>query len=149
MFYEHSTDTVDSYAAPETMDGQFPYSTNFQAPYNSFADITTNNPGVFTYNPLIFGSYVNGETSEDSNAHSNTVGITPKLHIFLPHNTITIGGMLAKESGDSGSAVSSEYFYGTTNMPEVNGYDRERCLAPSYCSRRITQQPLFLPSSRK
>jgi iron complex outermembrane receptor protein len=127
VFYEHSTDTVDSYASPATTDGAFPYAVNVQAPYNFFGQVGPGSnfydPGAFTYDPTIFGSAEQGEAYEDTNATSNTVGFTPKLSIFLPDNTVTIGGLLAKESGDSGSSVGSEYFYGSSNMPETNGYN--------------------------
>jgi iron complex outermembrane recepter protein len=118
LFYLHSTDTVNSYASAETTNGSYPYQTNAQAPYAFFGPIM---PG--TYNPLDFGSYEQGEAYEEENAASNTIGITPKLNIFLPHNTITIGGLLAKESGDSGPSFGSEYIYGSPNGPEINGYN--------------------------
>ncbi len=122
-FFLHSTQSVDSYASAATTNGTFPYQVNVQAPYSFYGPIMDDNPGAFTYNPDIFGSYQQGEAYEDTNSAANTVGVTPKLSIFLPHNTITIGGLLAKESGDSGSSVSSEYFYGSSNMPETNGYN--------------------------
>ena len=146
FFYLHSSETVDSYANPSTTTGGFPYATNVQAPYDFFGalgpsaaanglDAGFYSPGYFTYDPLIFAgagadptdpdNYASGVSSEYSTAHTNTVGITPKLRIFLPHNTITIGGLLAKESGDGGTSVGTEYLYGGAGAQNVqdNGYN--------------------------
>jgi iron complex outermembrane receptor protein len=144
LFYLHSSGSVDSYAAPITVTGGYPYTPNVQAPFNFFGPIGPSaahylgqpfySPGYFTYDPLIFApgsdptapdNYATGETSEYSTTHNNTFGITPKLDIFLPHNTITIGGLLAKESGVGGSSVDSEYIYGGTDAQfnRINGYN--------------------------
>ncbi len=125
LFYQHSTDSIDSYAAASTTDGSFPYSVNVQAPVNFFGDIGPStyhySPGYFTYDPTaVFGSPGLGESSEYTIGHDNKIGITPKLNIFLPHNTIAIGGLIAKESGSG-----SQYIYGGTFAQEnqINGYD--------------------------
>jgi iron complex outermembrane receptor protein len=125
LFYQHSADQVDSYAAPSTVDGTFPYSVNVQAPVNFYGDIGPSTyhyaPGYFTYDPTAtFGDIDNGESSEYTIGHDNKIGITPKLNIFLPHNTIAIGGLIAKESSGG-----SQYIYGSTLASEnaINGYD--------------------------
>ena len=63
-------------------------------------------------------SYAYGELSENTYYHSNEVGITPKFTFFFPHNTITVGALVAKESSEQ-----SQYIYGSPNMPEINGYN--------------------------
>jgi iron complex outermembrane receptor protein len=125
LFYQHSSDTIDSYAAVSTVNGTFPYSVNVQAPVNFYGDIGPStyhySPGFFTYDPTaVFGSPAAGESSEYTLGHSNTVGITPKLNIFLPYNTIAIGGLIAKDSGSG-----AQYIYGGTFAQEhqIDGYD--------------------------
>jgi iron complex outermembrane receptor protein len=125
LFYTHATDTVDSYAAPSTTDGTFPYSVNVQAPVNFYGDIGPStyhySPGFFTYDPTAtFGSTYAGESSEYTKGWGNRIGFTPKLTISLPDNTITIGGLAAKESGSG-----AQYIYGGTQAQEnqINGYD--------------------------
>jgi iron complex outermembrane receptor protein len=125
LFYQHDTDQIDSYAAPSTVDGSFPYSVNVQAPVNFYGDIGPSTyhyaPGYFTYDPTkTFGNIDNGESSEYTLGHGNKIGITPKLNIFLPHNTIAIGGLIAKETSGG-----TQYIYGGTLASEnaINGYD--------------------------
>ncbi len=125
LFYKHNSSTVDSYAAPSTTDGSFPYSVNVQAPVNFYGDIGPSTyhyaPGYFTYDPTaVFGSPGAGESSEYTISHGNTVGFVPKLNIFLPYNTIAIGGLIAKDSSGG-----SQYIYGSTLAQEnqINGYD--------------------------
>jgi iron complex outermembrane receptor protein len=125
LFYQHSDDTIDSYAAPSTVDGTFPYSVNVQAPVNFYGNIgpgsTHYSPGFFTYDPTAtFGSVNAGESSEYTTGWDNKIGFVPKLNIFLPHNTIAIGGLIAKESGSA-----AQYIYGGTGAQFVqqNGYD--------------------------
>jgi iron complex outermembrane receptor protein len=119
LFYQHSSDTIDSYAAPSTVDGSIPYAVNVQAPYNFFGDLGDpalghQTPGYFTYNPTaVFGSAENGESSEYTTGHDNKIGATGRVNIFLPNNTIAIGGLIAKES--SGGA---QYVYGGDQAQE-------------------------------
>jgi iron complex outermembrane receptor protein len=127
IFYQHSSDTVDSYAAPSTTDGSFPYAVNVQAPYNFFGDISPpsffQTPGYFTYNPdAVFGSGEAGESSEYTLGHDNKIGAQGKLNIFLPNNTIAVGGLIAKESSGG-----SQYIYGSDQAQEnqINGYDSD------------------------
>jgi iron complex outermembrane receptor protein len=125
LFYQHSSDQVDSYAAVSTVNGTFPYSVNVQAPVNFYGDIGPDTyhyaPGYFTYDPTaVFGSPAAGESSEYTIGHNNKVGFLPKLNIFLPHNTIAIGALIAKESSSG-----TQYIYGGTFAQEnqLNGYD--------------------------
>jgi iron complex outermembrane receptor protein len=76
----------------------------------------------FTYDPVAaFGSCAAGESDSAEAAHDNTIGITPKLTLFPDdHNTIVIGGLLAKQT--SGSAL---YLYGNDEAAqhEEDGVD--------------------------
>ncbi len=146
LFYQHSSDTIDSYAAPSTVDGSFPYAVNVQAPVNFFGDLGPASdhydPGFFTYDPTAtFGSTYNGESSEYTTGHANKIGFTPKLNIFLPHNTIAIGGVIAKESSSS-----SQYVYGGDQAQEnqddgynslVLGGGQQRTIYVGYISDKI------------
>ncbi len=125
LFYQHASDQVDSYAAVSTVNGTFPYSVNVQAPVNFYGDIGPDTyhyaPGYFTYDPTaVFGSPAAGESSEYTIGHSNKIGFLPKLNIFLPHNTIAIGALIAKESSSG-----TQYIYGGTSAQEnqLDGYD--------------------------
>jgi iron complex outermembrane receptor protein len=125
LFYQHSSDTIDSYASPASVDGSIPYSVNVQAPYNFYGDIGPSTyhyaPGYFTYDPTAsFGSPENGESSEYTTGHDNKIGATGRLNIFLPNNTIALGGLIAKESSGG-----SQYIYGgnQAQFNQDNGYD--------------------------
>ncbi|MCF3945208.1 TonB-dependent receptor [Acidiphilium iwatense] len=120
-------------------DPNFPYQVNFQVPYLGYGalgptavanGVATNPeayaPGFFTYDPFMFAPagcsptnptcYSYGESAEQINNHSTTIGFTPKVNIFLPHNDITIGGLVAKESSSGQS-----FMYATPNMPNEIG----------------------------
>jgi iron complex outermembrane receptor protein len=119
LYYLHQTSTTDSYASPLTTEGGYPYTTNVQADYDFFGCVGPGSifysPGYFTYDPTTsFPDCASGESSQYSTQHNNSIGITPKLTIFLPNNTITIGALVSKESGASGSGVSDEFIYGDT-----------------------------------
>ncbi|HTQ70878.1 MAG TPA: TonB-dependent receptor [Acidocella sp.] len=143
LFYLHSTLATESYSNPDQLIANYnnttPYLANIQNPWSFFgamgptavangtATAPFYSPGYFTYEPLIFNpsgdptqvtSYAAGEAAENLYSHSNEIGVTPKFTFFLPHNTITTGALVAKESSSS-----SEYVYGSTNMPEINGYN--------------------------
>ena len=131
LFYLHQTDAIDSYSAAATATGAFPYAVNVQAPYNFFGCVGPASPfyspGYFTYTPdqTSDNSCAEGESSEYTTNHYNTIGITPKLNIFVPeiagiNNTVTVGGLLAKESSGG-----NQYLYGGTaaQFNQINGYD--------------------------
>ena len=127
VFYMHQTQTTDSYSAPYTTDGSYPYAVNVQAPYNFFGDVSPGSGfdvGNFTYNPdAVFGSGEAGESSEYTSTWGNTVGITPRLNIHLPYNTIAIGGLVAKQTQST-----DQYIYGG-NGAETHqeiGYDADQ-----------------------
>ncbi len=146
LFYAHFTDQIDSYAAPSTDDGSFPYSVNVQAIPNFYGDIGPStyhySPGYFTYDPTAtFGSVNAGESSEYSVGWGNRIGVNPKLNIFLPYNTIAIGLLVAKESGSG-----AQYIYGSDLAQEnqINGYDSfalgggsQRTVYAAYISDKI------------
>jgi iron complex outermembrane receptor protein len=125
LFYQHASDTIDSYCAPNTTDGSITYAVNVQCPVNFYGDIGPDtyhySPGYFTYDPTAtFGSIYAGESSEYTKTWTNKIGIDPKLNIFLPHNTIAIGALVAKEN-----YAAAQYIYGGTAAQEnqINGYD--------------------------
>ncbi len=139
LFFEHQTDQIDSFSAVNTFNGTFPYAVNVQAPYNFFGPVGPSavangltfrsSPGFFTYDPLIFdqgadptnpASYEAGETSEYTAGSANTIGADPKITFFLPDNTITLGGLIAKVSSGG-----DQYLYGSDQAQENqdNGYD--------------------------
>lgn len=109
------------YSDPNDINAPYPYQQDFYLPLveNGAIGIPGYPSNNFTYNPVeSFGSITNGEDSAITNISSQSIGVTPKVNIFLPHNNITIGGLLAEETG-----TNSTYVYGTLNMPEVNGYN--------------------------
>ncbi len=146
LFYMHTNQTVDSYSAPFTVDGSYPYAVNIQAPYSFFGDVGPGSvfqtPGYFTYDPTAsFGSPEEGESSEYTNTWGNTIGITPQLNIHLPHNTIAIGGLIAKQTQST-----SQYIYGGTGAEEnqIDGYNsfvlggaQQRSVYVGYISDKI------------
>lgn len=124
VFYIHQDQKVDSYCAPSTTDGSLPYAVNVQCPYNFYGDV---GPGsnfqssAFNYNPTAaFGSPEAGESSEFTHNWGNTYGFTPQLNIHLPHNTIAIGGLIAKQTSSG-----TQYIYGSdlAQQNQINGYD--------------------------
>ncbi len=124
VFYIHQDQKTDSYCAPSTTDGSLPYAVNVQCPYNFYGDV---GPGsnfqssAFNYNPTAaFGSPQAGESSEFTHNWGNTYGFTPQLNIHLPHNTIAIGGLIAKQTSSG-----TQYIYGSdlAQQNQINGYD--------------------------
>lgn len=71
------------------------------------------------YNPVaLFGSGFNGSQYQRYIDNYSSVGFTPSLVIAIPHNTVTVGGLLMKATD-----VSSEWFYGAPNVPTIDGYN--------------------------
>ena len=121
LFYKGRNSTGSAYTNPQYINGSYPYRVNFNAPYFGFGPVGgPNNPNNgFSYDPAaVFGSYQAGEAADRTNQTSTTIGITPKVNLFLPYNDITIGGLFAHERGHG-----TQYFYGTLAMPEINGYN--------------------------
>jgi iron complex outermembrane receptor protein len=126
----------------------FPYQITFQVPYFATGAIgptaqalgvaTVANPtigGYLKYDPLIFYpggapaaiadgdanttvGYSYGESAELSNGTTNTIGFTPHASIFLPYNTIKVGGLIAKENGQG-----NQFIYGNPDVPQEPGYN--------------------------
>ncbi len=100
----------------------YPYQVNYYAPIFWLGPV---GPGTsvsnhFTYNPSSeFGNYGNGETATEYIANTKTIGFVPKINIFLPHNSITIGGLIAREF----EPTQGLYIYGSENMPTIQGYN--------------------------
>jgi iron complex outermembrane receptor protein len=148
LFYLHNAQQIDSYDSVDNSENGA-YLANIQTPYNFFGPVGpgTNfyQPGYFTYDPTAaFGSPGAGETDEYLTGHENTVGIDPKLNIFAgDHNTITIGGLLAKDS----SSPLNQYWYGGDAAKEnqIDGYNSatfgggyQRSVYVAYIQDKIT-----------
>lgn len=120
-FYIGKSGTSSVYTNPKYINSTYPYQVNYAAPYFAYGPLggSSNPNDGFSYNPAaIFGSYTAGEAAGIISSSSQTIGFTPKINIFYPHNNITIGGLLAFEKG-----VDSEYVYGTLTMPKISGYN--------------------------
>jgi iron complex outermembrane receptor protein len=159
LFYSHTHNTVDDY---ESVAGDnYPYTVNVQGIGTFFGPIGPSavanfgahvGPPSFNYDPLIFNpgadptvasSYYPGETDEFVTAHSNTIGITPKLNIFAgPNNTVTIGGLLAKQSsggdqfvyGGDGAQGVQEVGYNSLDI----GPGEQRTIFDAYIQDKIS-----------
>ena len=121
-FYIGKSQSFYSQTNPKYINATYPYQVNFNAPYFAYGPIGSNygNNNNFSYDPkAVFGSYQAGESAEITNSSSRTIGFVPKVNIFLPHNAITIGGLIAQERTGNGG----QYFYGSLNMPKINGYN--------------------------
>ncbi len=148
LFYEREDDRQVEFVNADEISPTFPYPF-FGAPFSQ-ADILTSGSlqparanGFLTYDPgaafgfqarppgydalaiqqglLGAGPYaINGQTTSALVDTIQTFGLRPKINIFLPHNTITIGGLAARSD-----ETESEYFYGgqNSNIPEVFGYN--------------------------
>lgn len=124
-FYIQKHSYLAGYLQPSYILPSYPYQVNFNNPYSGYGPLapTAGGPGVIphTYDPVaVFGSYHAGEAAQINKGGSHTIGIAPKINIFLPHNDITIGGLIAQETAGPGGG---SYFYGSLNMPEVYGYN--------------------------
>lgn len=124
-FFIHKHSYLAGYLAPNYITPDYPYQVNFNNPYSGYGPLvpTTASPGVIphTYDPVaVFGSYHAGEAAQIQYSGSNTIGIAPKINVFLPHNDITIGGLVAQQTSGPGGG---SYFYGSLDMPEIYGYN--------------------------
>jgi len=125
LFYIHKSNVFKTYTDPAYINATYPYQVNFNSPYFAYGPMGPNaGTGVgpnLGYDPqAVFGSYTAGEAAEIITGSSHTLGFAPKINFFLPHNDITIGGLIAKEQTGSGGGA---YVYGNLNMPEINGYN--------------------------
>ncbi|PKY11363.1 TonB-dependent receptor [Acidithiobacillus marinus] len=124
-FFIHKHSYLAGYLDPKYIAKDYPYQVNFNNPYSGYGALapTTASPGVIphTYDPVaVFGSYPAGEAAQINYGGSNTIGIAPKINIFLPHNDITIGGLVAQQTAGPGGG---SYFYGSLDMPKIYGYN--------------------------
>ncbi|MDX5935019.1 TonB-dependent receptor [Acidithiobacillus thiooxidans] len=124
-FFIHKHSYLAGYLDPSLITQEYPYQVNFNNPYSGYGPLapTSGGPGLIphTYNPVaVFGSYHAGEAAQINISSSNTIGIAPKINIFLPHNDITVGGLIAQETSGPGGG---DYFYGSLDMPEIYGYN--------------------------
>ena len=121
VFYIHKSSKFEAQTNPAVIGFNYPYQNNYYTPivYDGYLG----GPGAahhdFSYNPVqTFGSYISGEAAGINYTNSDTIGFAPKVNFFLPHNDISIGGLIAEETNHS-----SQYVYGTLNMPQINGYN--------------------------
>ncbi|MDX5936340.1 TonB-dependent receptor [Acidithiobacillus thiooxidans] len=125
VFFIRKTGQINTYLNPKYMiqGATTPYQIQYFDPYGEQGPISAEygNNYNFSYNPLIFGSYPQGEDYGYTDSESKTIGFTPKATIFLPHNTLVVGGLIASET----EPVSGSYLYGSPNMPHVNGYNSD------------------------
>ncbi|MDR7925788.1 TonB-dependent receptor [Acidithiobacillus thiooxidans] len=121
-FYIGRKNKLSAYTNPDYINATYPYQVNMLSPYFNQGPIGVGSGGPdndFSYDPAaVFGSYQAGEAAQNNISDFETVGVVPQLNIFLPDNTITLGGLIASEN-----STSSTYVYGTPNMPHINGYN--------------------------
>ncbi len=148
LFYEREDDSNVEFVNANEISPTFPYPF-FGAPFSQ-ADILTSGSlqparrnGYLSYNPgaafgfqsrppgydalaiqqglLGAGPYaIAGQTTSAIVDTIQTFGLRPKINVFLPYNTITIGGLAARAD-----EVENEYIYGgqNSNIPEVFGFN--------------------------
>jgi iron complex outermembrane receptor protein len=120
-YYMRKTGDFATYTNPAYINSTYPYQVNFNSPYFGFGPLggsSGNNTGM-SYDPVAtFGSYQAGEAAQRNHDITTGYGIAPKINVFLPHNNITVGGLIGKER-----ETSSAYIYGSLNMPEIDGYN--------------------------
>ena len=148
IFYEREDDSDVELVNANEISPTFPYPF-FGAPFSQ-ADITSSGSltpavaaGYLSYNPAAAfglqsrpGGYdtlaiaqnivppgpyaIAGQTTSAIVNRIQTFGLRPKISIFLPHNTITVGGLAARADESQ-----NEYIYGgqNANIPEVFGYN--------------------------
>ncbi|MBU2795330.1 TonB-dependent receptor, partial [Acidithiobacillus sp. VAN18-4] len=124
-FYIHKYSYQAGYLQPSYISPSYPYQVSLSDASVSYGPLppTVASPGVVphTYDPAAtFGSYDAGEAAKTQYSGSTTLGIVPKVNVFLPHNDITVGGLVAQETSGPGGG---NYFYGSLNMPELYGYN--------------------------
>jgi iron complex outermembrane receptor protein len=53
-------------------------------------------------------------------SHTDSYGVQPRMTLFLPYNTVKLGGLVAKET----EPTPTSYIWGTPNVPSINGYNQ-------------------------
>jgi iron complex outermembrane receptor protein len=135
LFFLHDPNSSTDFQNPSTVspnyNPSFPYQVTFQVPYFADGQIGPGtpfyHPPYFTYNPAIFGTINSpfgpipspGEAAQNLSGGTKTIGLSPKLNLFYGVNSITIGGLIAKETSLSGAT----YVYGSDPMPHQIGYN--------------------------
>jgi iron complex outermembrane receptor protein len=90
----------------------YPYPNNYLPPYSTYNPQNlglTLIPGQPNGAGTATGVIEQGLNAEQSYGGSQTIGFTPRINIFEPHNDITIGGIIAKEMGVGGAT-----YYGSS-----------------------------------
>jgi len=142
LYYIKKNGYFAGYTNPAYINATYPYQVNFNSPYFAYGPLggASGNNNNFSYDPVAtFGSYTAGEAAEKNYDTTTGYGFAPKVNIFLPHNDITIGGLLATEH-----ETPSSYIYGSLDMPQINGYnalsygsDAKRSVASLYAQDKI------------
>ncbi len=142
LFYEREDDANVEYLSANDISLNYPYPSP-ASPF-FFGDILVSpsltpatRAGYITYNPgQVFGFQqrdtgflgphlpnqgpfaIEGQTSSTTLTTTQTFGLRPRINVFLPHNTITIGGLAARADESQ-----NEYVYGPNNNPTRFGYN--------------------------
>ena len=142
IFYEREEDNNFEYQDSAAISPQNPYP-NPSSPFffndilNSGTLAPARQNGYLTYDPSIYGlsarnpGYatgfipngpyaINGQNAQDAVNLTQTFGIRPKLNIFLPHNTFTIGGLAARSD-----STGETYVGPGTGFANTFGYNSE------------------------
>ncbi|QER46027.1 TonB-dependent receptor [Acidithiobacillus caldus] len=71
------------------------------------------------YNPVaLFGSAVNGTQYHNYIDNIHSFGFLPSITFFIPHNTVQFGAL-----SDFSQDHSAEYWYGSSPVPDIEGYN--------------------------
>ncbi|WP_312260979.1 TonB-dependent receptor [Candidatus Igneacidithiobacillus taiwanensis] len=85
----------------------------------SYANPSSTGRPSNTYNPTaLFGSSDNGTQYQRYIDNFGNVGFNPSLDFLLPHNVVTLGGSYIYSTDHS-----AEYWYGSYNVPMIDGYN--------------------------
>ena len=141
LFYEREDDNNVEFQSGDQISINNPYP-NPSSPF-FFADLATSptlqpaySAGYLSYQPgQVFGFQqrdagflapfipagpyaINGQTASTVLTTTQTFGLRPRINVFLPHNTITIGGLAARADESQNG-----YVYGSGDMPTRFGYN--------------------------
>ena len=134
LFYRYERDTTDNFASPSAIENGYTYqglsyTPNVQGIGNFFGCVGPGSqfysPGYFSYDPSNGGTQDcnAGESDEYSDDHNQIIGITPKLTLFPDdHNTIVIGGLIAKATSDGSSYIYGGDGAAANEMDGINSF---------------------------
>ncbi len=147
LFYRNSTNAAQDWENPDVAyNGSplntFPVVTN---PYNFFYPDQFglgkghySVPGFFAYDPARFVNNPKtcpadlaglgtppsvspcGLNAQSFFGRTDSYGIAPHVTLFLPYNTVKLGGIVAKETSPTGTS----FIWGSPNIPSLKGYNQ-------------------------